>query len=193
MAASCPTWGKHIFSVCTAFTCCTPTIMMAQSGCWAWRILNFNRSSPTVFQEAWYPVRPVLFLAVDTGTQWAGLSQLHRTSLLQLPTCSTGLHKAFCKTTSHCFFNFPHACMHAQLLIHVRLSVTPWAVAHQAPLSMEFSRQEYWSGLPFPTQWIFPAQGLNLHLLHLLPWQVDSLSLHHLGSPNNANDLLLVS
>jgi len=29
--------------------------------------------------------------------------------------------------------------------------VTPWAVAHQAPLSMGFSRQEYWSGLPFPT------------------------------------------
>ena len=32
----------------------------------------------------------------------------------------------------------------------VRLFVTPWAVAHQAPLSMGFSRQEYWSGLPFP-------------------------------------------
>ena len=29
--------------------------------------------------------------------------------------------------------------------------VTPWIVAHQAPLSMEFSRQEYWSGLPFPS------------------------------------------
>ena len=33
----------------------------------------------------------------------------------------------------------------------VRLFVTPWTVAHQAPLSMRFSRQEYWSGLPFPT------------------------------------------
>ena len=30
-------------------------------------------------------------------------------------------------------------------------SETPWTVAHQAPLSMEFSRQEHWSGLPFPT------------------------------------------
>ena len=47
--------------------------------------------------------------------------------------------------------------MHAQLLIHVRLSVTPWAVAHQAPLSMEFSRQEYWSGLPFPTPGDLPG------------------------------------
>ena len=34
----------------------------------------------------------------------------------------------------------------------VRLFVTPWTVAYQAPLSMEFSRQEYWSGLPFPSQ-----------------------------------------
>ena len=36
----------------------------------------------------------------------------------------------------------------AWLLSHVRLFVTPWTVAHHAPLSMEFSRQEYWSGLP---------------------------------------------
>ena len=36
-----------------------------------------------------------------------------------------------------------------QLLSHVRIFVTPWTVACQAPLSMEFSRQEYWSGLPF--------------------------------------------
>ena len=39
-----------------------------------------------------------------------------------------------------------HACM----LSHVQLFVTPWTVAYQAPLSMEFSRQGYWSGLPFP-------------------------------------------
>ena len=42
------------------------------------------------------------------------------------------------------------SCKHAQLLIHVRLFVTPWTVAQQAPLSMGFPRQEYWSGLPFP-------------------------------------------
>ena len=35
-------------------------------------------------------------------------------------------------------------------LCHVRLFATPWAVARQAPLSMEFYRQEYWSGLPCP-------------------------------------------
>ena len=39
----------------------------------------------------------------------------------------------------------------AQVLGRVRLFVTPWTVAHQASLSMGFSRLEYWSGLPFPT------------------------------------------
>ena len=38
-----------------------------------------------------------------------------------------------------------------QSLSHVQLFVTPWTVACQAPLSMEFSRQEYWNGLPFPS------------------------------------------
>ena len=36
---------------------------------------------------------------------------------------------------------------------HVRLFATPWIVAHQAPPSMGFSRQEYWSGLPLPFPW----------------------------------------
>ena len=36
------------------------------------------------------------------------------------------------------------------LVTHIQLFVTPWTVAHQAPPSMEFSRKEYWSGLPFP-------------------------------------------
>ena len=44
--------------------------------------------------------------------------------------------------------------------------MTPWTVAHQTLLSMEFSRQEYWSRLPFPSQGIFPTQGLNPGLLH---------------------------
>ena len=38
---------------------------------------------------------------------------------------------------------------------------TPWAVAYQAPLSMEFSRQEYWSGLPFPSPEDLPDLGIE--------------------------------
>ena len=44
-------------------------------------------------------------------------------------------------------------------LSHVQLSATPWTVAYQAPLSMEFSRQEYWSGLPFPSLGDLPNPG----------------------------------
>ena len=44
-------------------------------------------------------------------------------------------------------------------LSRVRLFVTPWNVAHQAPPSMGFSRQEYWSGLPFPSPGHLPHPG----------------------------------
>ena len=43
----------------------------------------------------------------------------------------------------------------------VRLFVSPWTVAHQAPLSMGFSRQEYWSGLPFPSAGDLPNAGIE--------------------------------
>ena len=46
-------------------------------------------------------------------------------------------------------------------LSHVRLFVTPWTVAHQAPLSTEFSRQEYWSGLTFPSPGDLPKPGIK--------------------------------
>ena len=47
------------------------------------------------------------------------------------------------------------------VLSHVRLFVTPWTVAHQAPLSMGFSRQEYWSGLPLPSPGDLPKPGIK--------------------------------
>src|SRR5574340_513396 len=43
----------------------------------------------------------------------------------------------------------------------VRLFVTPWTVAYQAPPSLEFSRQEYWSGLPFPSPEDLPDPGIE--------------------------------
>ena len=53
----------------------------------------------------------------------------------------------------------------------------------QAHLSMEFSRQDYWSGLPFPTPRGLPDQGLKLCFLSLLHWQSDSLPLVPPGKP----------
>ena len=48
-----------------------------------------------------------------------------------------------------------------KLLSHVQLSVTPWTAACQAPLSMGFSKQEYWSGLPFPSPGDLPDPGIE--------------------------------
>ena len=48
-----------------------------------------------------------------------------------------------------------------KLLSRVRLFATPWTVAHQPPQSMEVSRQEYWSGLPFPSPGDLPDPGIE--------------------------------
>ena len=47
------------------------------------------------------------------------------------------------------------------VLSHVRFFATPWTVAHQAPLSMGFPRQEYWSRLPFPPPGDLPDPGIK--------------------------------
>ena len=71
-------------------------------------------------------------------------------------------------------------CVCLSHLSPARLFATPWTAARQSPLSMEFSRQEYWS-IHALLQGIFQTQGLNPHLLHLLYWQAGSLPLAPLG------------
>ena len=56
-----------------------------------------------------------------------------------------------------------------KLLSCVWLFATPWTVAYQDPLSMGFSRQEYWSGLPFPSPLLLVGEEL---LIYLFGWQV---------------------
>ena len=51
--------------------------------------------------------------------------------------------------------------MSEKLLSHVRLFATLWTIAHQTPPFMEFSRQEYWSGLPFPSPGDHPDPGIE--------------------------------
>ena len=69
-------------------------------------------------------------------------------------------------------------------LSRVRLLATSQTVAHQASLSMGFfSGKNTGASCHFLLQGIFLTQGSNLHLLYLLPWQVDSLPSHHQGSP----------
>ena len=60
----------------------------------------------------------------------------------------------------HCT-GVPFLCAVLSHFSHVQLFVTPWTVAHWAPLSIGFSRQEYWSGLPFPTPGDLPDSGIK--------------------------------
>ena len=72
--------------------------------------------------------------ALATGQQWKGhLSHTMRLRVLWILSCSS----------------------------HVRLLVTPWIVACHGPLSIEFSKQEYWNGLPFPSPGYLPDPGIE--------------------------------
>ena len=68
--------------------------------------------------------------------------------------------------------------------------VTPWTVAHQAPLSMKFFRQEYWNGLPLPS----PGVLINSGIKHTSSWSPElaggSLAT---ASPGKCEDLLVMA
>ena len=70
----------------------------------------------------------------------------------------------------------------------VRLCATLWTIAHQFPLSMGYSRQEYWSGLPFPSLGDLSNPGIKPVSLCVLRWQVGSLS----SAPPRVELLLLL-
>ena len=73
-------------------------------------------------------------------------------------------------------------------LSYIRLFVTTWTVALQAPQSIEFSRQEHWSGLPFPSPGDLPTQGLNPVNAGAL--QADTLPSEPPGNPLRSEERL---
>ena len=81
----------------------------------------------------------------------------------------------------HNFINADVLC-YAYSLSHGQLFVTPWSVAHQAPLSMGFPWQEYWSGLPCTPPGDLPNPGIELGSPAL---QADSLPAESPGKPKN--------
>ena len=74
----------------------------------------------------------------------------------------------FCSTAK----GLSHTACMPHPFSRVWLLVTPWTVARQTLLSMGFSRQESWSGLPCPPPGDLPTQGLNPCLLNPLPWHL---------------------
>ena len=88
-------------------------------------------------------------------SQWTG--EYGENSFREVVGAKVSLQKIMPKHTKRYSKLLVIMCM----LSHVRLFVAPWAVARQAPLSVEFSRQEYWSGLPFPTPGDLPNLGIE--------------------------------
>ena len=82
--------------------------------------------------------------------------------------------------SSHSPFSWSSLC---QLYSHVWLFATPWTVAHQTPLSLGFYRQEYWSGLPFPSLGDLPNPRIEPMSLASSALQTDSLQCEPLGKP----------
>ena len=98
--------------------------------------------------------------------------------------CVMESEKAQQKKKKKSYFLFFNCCLCASSFSHVQLlCVIPWTVDDQAPLSMEFSRQEYWSRLRFPTLEDLTDPGIKTAPLASSTLQVYYLPLDHLGSP----------
>ena len=111
------------------------------------------------------------FIVLSRGTIWFQI--LHH-SWKQTP-----IPEFFLKSIMVFSYMFSTACV----LSWVWLFATLWTAARQTSLSMEFSRQEYWSGSSFPIPGNLPDSGIKHTCLCLLHWRVDALPLNHLGSP----------
>ena len=95
-------------------------------------------------------------------------------SLFSVSACySTSMLSAFLFHLYSCIDSESHSVLSDSLV--------PWTIAHQAPPSMGFSRQEYWSGLPFPSPGCVPDPGVEPGLL---PCRQTLYHLSHQGSPS---------
>ena len=119
------------------------------------------------------------------------------------------IHQKLLYVSPHVFYYYPKRCVNhllvfivlspvqvplpivavVQLLSCVQLFAPPWTVACQAPLSMRFPKQDYWSGLPFPPLGGLPDPGIEPRPPTL---QADSLLLFHQGSPLYSRSLLVI-
>ena len=85
----------------------------------------------------------------------------------------------FSLKNAYCIWHM-RACVRSRLLQCVRLFATTWTTGHQAPLSMGFSRQEYWSEFPCPPPGDLPDPGVEPRSP---PLQMDSLTTEPPGKP----------
>ena len=141
--------------------------MATHSSILAWRILWTEEPGglqPIGLQRArhdWNSWAWGLRVVTTRASQWAENISLGRGSLFKTTwenwllnfTPGESQGTLVCKGSEKAY-----ACV-CVCFSHVQLFVTSWAVAHQVPLSIEFSRREYWTRLPFPTAGAFPNSG----------------------------------
>ena len=97
----------------------------------------------------------------------------------------TGIKLSIFEDVGNCLSEYLPVCARSKSLSRVPLLATPWTVARQAPLFTGFSRQEYWSGLPFPSLLDLPNPGIEPWCLVLLALEGGFLKspVAHLGCP----------
>ena len=126
----------------------------------------------------------VIFLLYCSGTEnFVYYILVLRGSGFSRETESIGDHLSVC--LSPCLL-ISTLCVCTQLLSHVWLFETLWSVTHPTPLSMGFSRQEYWTGLPCPPPGDLPDPGIEPASPESPALQADSSPLSHWGSPMEA-------
>ena len=154
---------------------------VAKSQTW---LSNTDTHSPGWWLEAWLELLKTLptsclmlrflLLVVCLSGNWGGK---FTGNLLSLRPATLQSMSYMEMHLGECVVSYLMCACVLNLFSHVQLFASPWTVALQPPLSMEFSREEYWSGLSCPPLGDLPNQGLNLCLLYLLHWQVGSLPL----------------
>ena len=106
-------------------------------------------------------------------------------SCLVAPSCPALCNPMDCSLSGSSVYGISQARIQerkkVKSLSRVQFFATPWTVAYQAPLSMGFSRQEYWNGLPFPSPGDLPDPGIEPGFP---PLQADTLLSEPQGSPS---------
>ena len=119
-------------------------------------LLNFSKILSSFYSMIFFNTSTCIHpFSKNTQKLYLAISSTANTALL----CSFSIYASY--TISH---NRAIERKKVKSLNHVQLFATPWTVAYQVPPSMEFSRQEYWSGgmgCLFLLQWIYPTQGSN--------------------------------
>ena len=119
---------------------------------YSWGRTNFNHPQQTGHMPQVWPIKTSLFAASekDMWPKWAsetpGWNHGKKVCLVRL-----GRGREQCGAMAKW----------VKSLSRVRLFATPWTIAYQVPPSMGFSRQEYWSGLPFPSLGDLPDPGIE--------------------------------